>query len=91
MSWSLDFRSIILRGQDFFFFFNITKKFVVGSRKCLIQGGRDFCKYFYTTFYIAKQMLSGEFFFSVSQQIKVNGVTLDEYILPYHFIIMIPN
>ena len=31
------------------------------------------------------------FFFSISQHIKVNGVTLDEYILPYHFIIIIPN
>ena len=36
-------------------------------------------------------MSSGEIFFSISQQIKVNGVTLDEYILPYHFIIIIPN
>ena len=25
------------------------------------------------------------FFLSISQQIKVNGVTLDECILPYHF------
>ena len=33
----------------------------------------------------------GEFFFSISQHIKVSGVTLDEYILPYHFIIIIPN
>ena len=30
--------------------------------------------------------MSGEIFFSISQQIKVNGVTLDECILPYHFI-----
>ena len=37
MSWSSDFRSIILRGRDFFFFY-IKKKFVVGCRKCLIQG-----------------------------------------------------
>ena len=36
-------------------------------------------------------MSSGEFFFSISHQIKVSGVTLDEYILPYHFIIIIPN
>ena len=28
----------------------------------------------------------GELFFSISQQIKVNGVTLDKFILPYHFI-----
>ena len=33
----------------------------------------------------------GRFFVSISQQIKVNGVTLDDYILPYHFIIIIPN
>ena len=32
-----------------------------------------------------------EFFFSISQQIKVDGVTLDEYILPYHFIIIITS
>ena len=37
------------------------------------------------------QMSLGDIFFSSSQQIKVNGVTLDEYILPYHFIIIIPN
>ena len=30
--------------------------------------------------------MSGELFFSISQQIKVKGVTLDECILPYHFI-----
>ena len=33
--------------------------------------------------------MSGEFFFSIRQQIKVNGVTLDEYILPYHLIKLI--
>ena len=74
MSWSSDFRSIILWGREF-----------SNTR------GWDFCKYFYTMFYIARQMLSGEFFFSISQQIKVNGVTLDEYILPYHFNIIIPS
>ena len=53
--------------------------------------GRDFCKYCYTTFYIAKADVVGRNFFSVSHQIKVNGITFDEYILPYHFIIIIPN
>ena len=47
--------------------------------------GRVFCKYFYTTLYIAKADV-GRIFFSISQQIKVNGVTLDEYILPYHLV-----
>ena len=36
-------------------------------------------------------MSSGECFFSIGHQIKVNGVTLDEYISSYHFIIIIPN
>ena len=30
--------------------------------------------------------MSGEFFLSINQQIKVNGVTLDECILPHYFI-----
>ena len=55
--------------------------------------GRDFCKYIYTTFYIAKADVMGRIFFSqlVSKLLKVNGVTLDECILPYNFIIIIPN
>ena len=44
--------------------------------------GRVFCKYF-TQRYTLQRHMSGEFFFSISQQIKVNGVTLDECILPY--------
>ena len=93
MSWSSDFRSIILRGGIFFFFFFffIKKKFVVGSRKCLIQRGGIFGNIFTQRSTLQRQMSSGEFFFSISQQIKVNGVTLDECILPYHFIIIIPN
>ena len=44
--------------------------------------GRVFCKYFYATLYIAKAHVE-RIFFSISQQIKVNGVTLDECFLPY--------
>ena len=92
MSWSSDFRSIILRGREFFFFYiYIKKKFVVRSRKCLIQGGRIFANIFTQRSTLQRQMSSGDFFFSISHQIKVHGVTLDEYILPYHFIIIIPN
>ena len=46
MSWSSDFRSIILRGREFFLFLIIKKKFVVRSRKCLIHGGGNFANIF---------------------------------------------
>ena len=36
--------------------------------------------------YTLQRHMWGEFFLSISQQIKVSGVTLDECILPYHFI-----
>ena len=49
MSWSSDFRSIILRGRDFLSFL---KKFLVGSRQCLIQGGEFFSNIF--TLYISQ-------------------------------------
>ena len=60
MSGSSDFRSIILRGWDFFF--NIKKKFVVGSRKCLIQGGGIFANIFTQRSTLQRQMSLGEFF-----------------------------
>ena len=94
MSWSSDFRSIIFEGTGFFFFFffffNIKKKFVFGSRKCLIQGA-GFLEIFLHNVLHCKADVVGRIFFSISQHIKVSGVTLDEYILPYHFIIIIPN
>ena len=86
MSWSSDFPSIILRGRDLFFFKCLKK---VSRRIYTVPNtwGRVFCKYFYTL-YIAKADV-GRIFFSIRQQIKVNGVTLDEYILPYHLIKLI--
>ena len=64
-------------GRDFFlFFFKYLKKL---SR-------RLHCKYLYTTLYIAKADV-WEIFLSISQQIKVNGVTGRGYFtITYHFI-----
>ena len=83
MSWSSDFRSIILRGKDYFFF----NRFLVGSRQCLTEGVRFFANIFTQRYTLQIKAHVGRIFFSISQQIKVNGVTLDECILPYHFIV----
>ena len=73
MSWSSDFRSIILRGREFFFFFNIKKKFVVGSRKCLIQGGGIFANIFTQRSTLQRQMSSGEFFSQLVIKLRLMG------------------
>ena len=86
MSWSSDFRSTILRGRDYYFFSKIFKSFVVKSWQCLREGVRFCLQIFFIQRYTLQRHMLGEFFFSISQQIKVNGVTLDECILPYHFI-----
>ena len=67
MSWSSDFRSIIFEGTGFFFFFffffNIKKKFVFGSRKCLIQGA-GFLEIFLHNVLHCKADVVGRIFFS---------------------------
>ena len=71
MSWSSDFRSIILRGREVFF--NIKKKFVVGSRKRLIQGGGIFANIFTQCSTLQTQMSSGEFFSQLVIKLRLMG------------------
>ena len=74
MSWWSDFRSIIVRGRDFFFFFfNIKKKFVVRSRTYLIQGGGIFANIFTQRSTLQRQMSLGEFFSQLVIKLRLMG------------------
>ena len=53
----------------------------MGSTQCLIEGV-GFLQNFLRNVIHCKGTCRENFFLSISQQIKVNGVTLDECILP---------
>ena len=72
MSWSSDFRLIILRGRDFFLF-NIKKRFVIGSRKCLIQGGGIFANIFTQRSHCKGRSRRGEFFSQLVIKLRLMG------------------
>ena len=80
MPWSSNFRSIILRRRHFFlffffffFFFNVKKEFVIGSRKCQIQGGGIFANIFTKRSALQRQMSSGEFFSQLVNKLRLMG------------------
>ena len=74
MSWSSDFRSIILRGRNFFFFKYLKKRFVVWSRQCLIEGLFFLQIFFYATLYVANAHVPRFFFSQLVSKLRLMGL-----------------